>query len=72
MVDVRKLKDTLTKKNMNVETLAKAAGISKATLYRKLKENGENLTVSEVNAITEALGLDAITAQSIFFADFVA
>jgi DNA-binding phage protein len=72
MVDMIKFKQTLVGKGMSVEMLAEKSGIKKATLYRRINDSCESLTIAEVQAIVDALGLSGSEAQSIFFSGFVA
>lgn len=67
LVNVHKLKGKLVENNMSVETLAKAIGVDKSTLYRRFLD-GNNFTVGEVDGICKALSLDANEAMDIFFA----
>ncbi len=71
-MNVNRLKGKIVERGINIPTVAKEIGIDRATLYRKLKNNGETLTVSEVNKITEVLDLSAEEATAIFFEDTVA
>lgn len=71
-VNVNKLKGKIVEKGMNVTALAEQMGIDRATLYRKLKNSGQTLTIREVNKIVEVLELTEKEALEIFFADIVA
>ena len=72
MVNVNKLKAKLMENGYNVETLAKKIGVDKATLYRRLNNNGESFTIGEADAISRELGLTGEEVNAIFFAQFVA
>lgn len=72
MVNVNKLRGAVVERGMNMTMLAKAAGLDRATLYRRLSDNGETLLIREVDAIAKALGLSADEAAKIFFAQYVA
>ena len=72
MVNVNKLKGKIVEQGMNVEKLAKKIGIDKSTLYRKLQNEGESITIKEANLMIEALQLTAEEAHSIFFHQYVA
>lgn len=71
-VNVNKLKGKIVEKGLNIEQLAEKIGIDRATMYRKLRNDCENLLINEANAIVAALGLTAEEAMSIFFAQYVA
>ena len=72
MVNVNKLKGKIVEQGMNVEKLAKKIGIDKSTLYRKLQDEGESITIKEASLIIEVLKLTAEEAHSIFFHQYVA
>lgn len=62
---INKLKGRMVENGMNVEQLADAIGIDRATLYRKLN-NAEKITIGEVVKMKEALFLDDADAYDIF------
>lgn len=72
MVNVNKLKGKIVECGLNVSDLASKAGIDRATLYRKLRLNGESITIGEADLIAKALNLSAHEASSIFFSQYVA
>lgn len=72
MVNVNKLRGKIIEKGLSVAELAKKIGIDKATLYRKIKNNGETITIRDANLIIKELELNRIEASEIFFAQFVA
>lgn len=72
MVNVNKLKGKIVEQGMNVEKLAKKIGIDKSTLYRKLQDEGESITIKEASLIIEVLKLTTEEAHSIFFHQYVA
>lgn len=71
-MDVNKLKGKVVEKGMNMSQLATKIGIDRSTLYRKLKRQGDTLTVKEVNLIVRALGLTKDEAVDIFFTNKIA
>lgn len=71
-VNVNKLKGKIVENGMTVSTLAEKIGIDRATLYRKLSNNGETMLVKDANAIVSALQLTADEALAIFFSQVVA
>lgn len=72
MVDVNRLKGAIVTNGLNVTTLASKIGLDKATLYRKLADDGAPITIREADEITKALGLGPDEAMKIFFAQYVA
>ena len=72
MPNINKLKGKIVEKGINVSDLAKALGINKSTLYRKLKNNGENISIREAVGMINELDLSAEEANEIFFNQFVA
>lgn len=66
-MNVNKLRGKIVEQEMNVEKLAKAIGMDKSTLYRKLNSDGDTFTVREVNSICKALNLSKNEAFEIFF-----
>lgn len=69
MADVNMLKDAIKNSPHTIDSLSEAIGIDKSTFYRKLERGGTTFTVEQANAIKEELGLSAVDAQQIFFAD---
>lgn len=71
-VNVNKLKGKIVENGLTIATLAEKIGIDRATLYRKLSNNGETMLIRDANAIISVLGLSADEAMAIFFSQFVA
>ena len=71
-VNVNLLKAKLVERGLNFTNLAEMIGIDRATLYRKLKDNGAGLLIGEVNSIVRALKLTVTEATEIFFTQSVA
>lgn len=71
-VNVNKLKGKIVENGMTVSALAEKIGVDRATLYRKLSNNGETMLVKDANAIVSALHLTAEDALEIFFSQVVA
>lgn len=67
MVNVNKLKAKIVEKGMNIDELAKFSGLSKAKIYRRFKHPTE-ITVAEVDKMSDVLDIDEEEARSIFFA----
>ncbi len=71
-VNVDMLKGKIIEKGMNVAKLAQKIGIDRATLYRKMENNGDTMLVRDANNIVSALNLTSEEAVAIFFSQFVA
>ena len=71
-VNVNKLKGKIVENGMTVSALAEKIGVDRATLYRKLSNNGETMLVKDANAIVSALHLTGGDALAIFFSQVVA
>ena len=65
-MNIQKLKGKIVEKGMNVEALASAIGVDRATMYRKLNA-GEKISVGEANKIRDVLELTIEDAIEIFF-----
>lgn len=72
MVNIMKLKGKIVENGMNVGQLADKMGIDRATLYRRLNNDGATFTIKEANQIYQLLGLTRDEAMAIFFKDYVA
>lgn len=71
-VNSNKLKAKIVENGMNVSELAAKIGMDKSTLYRKIANDGESMTVKDANAIVRALNLTSADAIAIFFSQLVA
>lgn len=67
MVNTDKLKGAIVERGMSISKLALLIGKSSSTLYRKLKNNGKTITLSEADLIVKALSLTTSEAEKIFF-----
>ncbi|WP_277680354.1 helix-turn-helix domain-containing protein [Gracilibacillus dipsosauri] len=72
MVNIMKLKGKIVERGMNVGQLAEKMGIDRATLYRRINNNGDSFTIREANQICEILDLSKEEAIAIFFKNEVA
>ena len=72
MVNINKLKGKIVENGLSVEVLAERIGIDKSTLYRKMSNSGEALTIKEANQICKELELSVEEATVIFFSNLVA
>lgn len=71
-VNVNKLKAKIIEKGLNVTIVAERIGIDRSSLYRKLNNEGETLTVKEAKAIVQVLDIPPLEAAQIFFGNDVA
>lgn len=71
-VNINKLKGKIIENGLTISTLAEKLGIDRATLYRKMSNNGETMLVKDANNIVSALHLTADEAMAIFFSQLVA
>ena len=71
-VNVNRLKGKIIERGMSITKLAEKIGIDRATLYRKLENDGAGLLVKDANNIASVLELSSDEAMSIFFAQYVA
>lgn len=72
MVNVNRLKGKLVENGATVEEMARFIGVSAATIYRKLQNNGESFTIGEASRIAGFLHLTPDEATAIFFSHQVA
>lgn len=72
MANINKLKGKIVENGINVAQLAESIGVDKSTLYRKLKNNGEEISIKEASAIIKKLNLTPEEVNDIFFSHFVA
>lgn len=72
MIDVDKLKKKISDKGMSISKLAEIMDIDRATLYRKMQNNGRNLSIKDAIAISKVLNLSTEEVATIFFNDIVA
>lgn len=71
-VNVNKLKGKIVEKELSVALMAEKMGIDRATLYRRLDNGAEGLTVKDAHRIAEILDLSGEDVMAIFFAEDVA
>ena len=71
MVNTNMLKGKIVENGLSVADVAKAIGISTASMYRKITNCGESMLVREAYAIGHLLQLTAAEMNSIFFASTV-
>ena len=57
MLDVARLRNTIKQRGLTINMVASSIGVNKSIFYRKLKNGGDNFTISEMNAIIKHLGI---------------
>ncbi len=72
MININKLKGKIVERGMNISILANEIGIDRSTLYRKIKNNGDDISIKEANLIVKVLNLTIDEANAIFFNQIVA
>lgn len=72
VVNVNKLKGKIVECGLNISELADLIGIDKATLYRKIGDEGQKITIREADLISKELRLSREEVNDIFFSQFVA
>lgn len=71
-VNINKLKGKIVENGLTVTALAEKIGMDRATLYRKISNNGDTMLIKDANAICAALNLSVEDAVAIFFSQIVA
>ncbi|WP_277680400.1 helix-turn-helix domain-containing protein [Gracilibacillus dipsosauri] len=72
VVNINKLKGKMVENQLNVTLMAEKLGVDRSTMYRKLNNRGDYLTIREANLIVDILRLTSEEAMTIFFNKFVA
>lgn len=66
-MNINKLKGKIVERGMNIEALASAIGINRASLYRKLND-AEKITIGEAAKMKNTLEMTDDEAYEIFLA----
>lgn len=66
MLDILKLKGKVAENNLNITLPAKKIGMNRDTLYRRIANNGENLTLKDIKNISGVLKLNRDDIIEIF------
>lgn len=66
MLDILKLKGKVAENNLNMTSLSKKIGMNKNTLYRKIANDGETLSLGDIKNICKVLDLSFEDACTIF------
>lgn len=72
VVNVNKLKGKIVECGLNISELADLIGIDKATLYRKIGDEGQKITIREADLISKELRLSREEVNDIFFSQCIA
>lgn len=67
IVNVVMLKAMIAERGTTLEAVADSAGMNRSTFYRKLKQDGNGLTIREIHKIVEAVPMTREEAVEIFF-----
>lgn len=70
MINVNKLKGKIVERGLSVQDVAKAIGISTASLYRKMDPSGSTMYIHEAYEISRVLKLTLDEVNAIFFCRF--
>ena len=71
-MNVNRLKGRIVEKGLNISVVAEKMGIDRSSLYRKLNNKGETLTIREAQNLVNILQLPPKDATEIFFGESVA
>lgn len=72
MTNMMKLRGAMAENGITQEKLSEAIGMDRTTFIRKMKNNGMQFTVEDVQNIAKVLGLKATEVLDIFFTTTVA
>ena len=67
MLNINKLKRKIAESGKSISEIAEYLGISSSTLYRKIANKGEPITIKEANCLVEILSIEPSEAAEIFF-----
>lgn len=67
MVHINVLKGKMVERSVTAVDLANAMGVNNSTYYRRMRNDGNNLRVKDINAIKETLNLSADEFCAIFY-----
>lgn len=67
IVNVVMLKAMIAERGTTLAAVADSAGMNRSTFYRKLKHDGNGLTIGEIHKIVEAVPMSKEEAVKIFF-----
>lgn len=69
MTDTIKLKQVIAKSGLKTSAICERTGIKQSTLYNKLNDRAGEFTVTEAQALSNALNLTDKQRKEIFFAN---
>lgn len=67
MVNVNKLRGKMVECGINMEQMADEIGVDRSTMYRKLNQDGNNISIKEASIMAKKLGLSYDEVNDIFF-----
>lgn len=67
MVNIKKLRGKMVECGINMEQMAKEIGVDKSTMYRKMNQEGDNISIKEASIMAKKLDLSYAEVNSIFF-----
>lgn len=70
MANIDKLKEVIEESGMTITAIAEKAGILRATLYNRLRSNGD-FKASEIDSLSRVLHLSTKRRDEIFFGESV-
>lgn len=71
-MNIQKLKAKIVEKGWTIAYFCEKIGISSATFYRKVNNDGDSFTIGDARKIVDVLDLSGDDAKDIFFAKQVA
>lgn len=66
MLNILKLKGKIAENGLNITSLAKEIGLNRDTLYRRLANDGEKLTLDDIKKICGVLKINKEDTLDIF------
>ena len=68
-MNILKLKGKIVEKDLNNASFAEKIGLTTATFYRRLENNGKDFTIGEVERMVQALEITPNEAIEIFLSE---
>ena len=67
MVNINKLRGKMVECGVNMEQMAAVIGVDKSTMYRKMNQDGNNISIKEASLMAKRLDLSYSEVNDIFF-----
>lgn len=67
MVNINKLRGKMVECGINMEQMADEIGVDRSTMYRKMNQEGNNISIKEASIMAKKLGLSYDEVNDIFF-----